>query len=139
MHSKTVPPLSLIVGSSLTAVVACEFDWAFDFTGGFNIVAESSHWRLRREHRVIITDEDHGQIFGHKAPVDAGAVVRGQLQEAAITGAELSIVSDLLPSFAGGCVLELLVSSSGYENWHVYGHDSSHTCATGGGEVCQLG
>ena len=46
-------------------------------------------------------------------------------------------VSDLLLSFSNGRTLQVIVGSAGYENWHVYGPDNSHTFAIGGGELCR--
>ena len=136
MDFDTIPPLSLLADSSLTEVTAREHDWLFIFSSHVSIVAES-HWRLLEGNRVIITDEDHGQLFGHKTPVDATAVVCTELNGAPVVRATFSQVSDLLLSFTNGCTLELLVSSAGYENWHAYGPDESHTFAIGGGELCR--
>lgn len=132
-----IPPLSLLAGSLLTEVTAREYDWVFDFSVGVRLVAESSHWRLLDNERVLITDEDHGQLFGHERPVDAVAVVQTELEGAVVSRAEFSRVSDLVLSFTNGRTLEVLVSSAGYENWHVYGPDKSHTFAIGGGELCR--
>jgi hypothetical protein len=128
--------VSLLVGSQLIGIVAREYDWVFDFAGGVSIVAES-HWRLIDEGRVVLTDEDHGQKFGLKEPVDALPLVQTELNDSEVLRAEFSPVSDLLLSFANGRGLQVLIGSAGYENWHVYGPDSAHTFAIGGGELCR--
>lgn len=135
MQFNCVPPLSLLVGSQLTEVVRREYDWAFLFAGGVSVVAESSHWRLVDGDRVIITDEDQGQLFGLKEPVDAATIVRTDLSCATVSQVEFSAVSDLLLSFSNGRTLQVIVGSAGYENWHAYGPDNSHTFASGGGEL----
>lgn len=77
-------------------------------------------------------------MFGHPAPVNAAAVVRTELNGAAISRVDLSRVSDLVLSFTNGRTLEVLVSSAGYENWHVYGPGKAHTFAISGGELCRV-
>ena len=137
MQFESIPPLSLLVGSPLTEVTRRERDWAFLFAGGVSVVAESSRWRLIEGDRVLITDEDHGQLFGLKEPVDAARFVPSELSGATVSRVEFSPVSDLLLSFSNGRTLQVLVGSAGYENWHVYGPDNSHTFAIGGGELCR--
>jgi hypothetical protein len=137
MQFDSIPPLSLLVGSQLTEVTRREHDWAFLFGGGVGVVAESSHWRLVDGNRVIITDEDHGQLFGLQEPVDAASVVSADLSGATVSRVEFSPVTDLLLSFSNGRTFQVIVSSAGYENWHVYGPDKSHTFAIGGGELCR--
>ena len=139
MQFVSVPPLSSLEGRHLTEVTKRDYDWAFEFDGGVTIVAESSHWRLVDGNTVIVTDEDHGHLFGHKEPVDAGGVVLTALEGAMVSQVEFSPVSDLLLSFANKRTLQVLIGSSGYENWHVYGPDTSHTFAIGGGELCREG
>ena len=135
MRFDIIPPVSLLAGSQLTEVTAREYDWVFGFAGGVSVVAES-RWRLVDGDRVILTDQDHGQMFGLKEPVDAAAVVQTELSDTEVSRAEFSPVSDLLLWFANGRSLQVLVGSAGYENWHVYGPDNSHTFAIGGGELC---
>lgn len=130
------PPLSLLAGSQLTEVTKRDYDWAFLFGNGATLVAESSHWRLVGEGRVIVTDEDHGQLFGLTEAVDAAKVVTAEIGSASVSGTELSPVADLLLSFSNGLTLQALIGSAGYENWHVYGPDETHTFAIGGGELC---
>ena len=137
MQFDSIPPLSLLVGSQLTEVMRREYDWVFLFAGGVSVVAESSHWRLVDGDRVIITDEDHGQLFGLKEPVDAASVVPAELSGSTVSGVEFSPVSDLLLPFSNGRTLQVMVGSAGYENWHAYGPDNSHTFAIGGGELCR--
>ncbi len=74
----------------------------FEFAGGVSVVAESSHWRLVDGGRVIITDEDHGQLFGRKEPLDAASRVQAELSDATVSRVEFSAVSDLLLSFSNG-------------------------------------
>ena len=137
MQFNSIPPLSFLVGSQLTGVMRREHDWVFLFASGVSVVAESSHWRLVDGDKVIITDEDHGQLFGLKEPVDAASVVPAELSGATVSRVEFSAVSDLLLPFSNGLSLQVMVSSAGFENWHAHGPDKSHTFAIGGGELCR--
>lgn len=139
MHRDPLAPLSFLIGSRLTCVKAREYDWAFEFADGTGIVAESSHWRLLDGNTVIVTDEDHGQLFGLAVPVDAAGVVYAELDGATLCLVQFSKVSDLMLSFTNGRILEFLISSAGYENWHIYGPDKRHTFAIGGGKICEIG
>src|SRR5262245_56354944 len=132
MSFETSPPITLLPGSSLSGVTAREHDWSFDFDNGVQVVAEG-HWRLIKGQRVIVTDEDHRQQFGLPAPVDAASVVQDELAGAAVREVAFSVCSDLVLHFTNGRHLAMLISSAGYENWHVHGRDGSHTFAVGGG------
>lgn len=132
MKFESVPPLSLLLGRQLTEVIQRDFDWVFLFGDGVSVVTEASHWRLVDSNRVIMTDEDQGQRFGLPEDVDASKVLSVELGGAAITKVECSPLTDLLLSFANGRILQVNVSSRGYENWHVYGPDGSHAYAVGG-------
>ena len=124
MQFDSIPPLSLLVGSRLTELTRREYDWVFLFAGGVTVVAQSSHWRLVDGGTVIITDEDHGQLFGLKEPVDAANVAPAALSGASVSRVEFSAVSDLLLSFSNGRTLQVIIGSASYENWHVYGPDT---------------
>jgi hypothetical protein len=138
MSFDTLPPISLLPGSSLSVISAREYDWSFQFDSGIAVVAEG-HWRLADDQRVLVTGEDHGQLFGLAKPVDAALVVQRALSGATVQEVCFSDCSDLILQFTNACRLEMLVSSAGYENWHVHGPDGSHTLAIGGGEVCRFG
>lgn len=134
MQFDSIPPLSLLAGSQLIEVTKRDHDWAFVFANGVMVVAESQ-WRLVNDHRVVVTGEDHGQLFGLKEPVNAAKVVSTELGGATVSRVEFSPVSDLLLPFSNGGTLQVMVGSGGYENWHVHGPDNSHTFTTGGGEL----
>jgi len=138
MDFARIPPLALLDSAQLIELTAREHDWIFLFSGGVCVVAEASHWRLIDDNRVVITDEDHGEVFGLKEPVDAAKLVLEKLAATSVSRIELSPVSDLVLSFSNGLTLQFQVGSVGYENWHVYGPDQTHTFAVGGGELCRM-
>jgi hypothetical protein len=72
---------------------------------------------------TFITSEDHCQMFGLEEPFDAKAQFGKQLIAQTILDTSVSNVSgDLILKFDGGR-LELICSSSGYENWQLHGPD----------------
>jgi hypothetical protein len=70
--------------------------------------------------------------------VNAALVVQDELANGTVREIGFSECSDLLLHFTGGQSLVMLISSAGYENWHVRGPDGSHTFAIGGGELCRI-
>lgn len=89
-------------------------------SGGYNLRCNSL-LRYVGNDDAFITNEDHGQKFGLPAPFDAEAEIAKRIQGKTITSAELkSDTGDLTLHFDDGR-LELLCSSSGYENWTLDG------------------
>lgn len=124
--------LSWLVGRRCNAVHRDEFSWIFIFDAG--TVTVPSLWRLIEAGRIRVTSEDHGHQFGLPAPVDARAEVESRLLPHAIESAKVRAdTGDLILEFAGGLVLELLQTSSGYEAWHLMSPDGETVIATGGG------
>ena len=72
-----------------------------------------------------------GHWFGNGEPKDAAGVVQTELKATDVSRVEFSPVSDLVLWFANGRSLQVLAGSGGYENWHVYGPNDSHTYAIG--------
>jgi hypothetical protein len=93
-------------------------------------------WRLISDSRVLVTGEDHGQMFGHDTPVDASALLREAVGDRPVTAAHLGpIHGDLTLEFAPTLYLQVFVQSSGYESWSLSKSDGSQLVATSGGRV----
>lgn len=92
-------------------------------------------WRLLSKERVSITSEDHLQLFGLSAPVDAGAEVMKATNGTTISEVEVSKQGDLIIGFSSGSQLEMMVSSSGYENWEVSASNGLKVIGLGGGDL----
>jgi hypothetical protein len=118
----------------LTEAAKDEASWIFAFGCGVSIRVEC-HWRLIVG-GIAVSDEDHGQLFGLKVPVDAAQVVFERVGESPV--AEVMLrggPSDMLLHFANGAILEILPNSSGHENWALRGPDGWVMLAAGGGNL----
>jgi len=72
---------------------------------------------------TFITNEDHVHQFGLSEPIDAEAEISKRIQDKIISSVEAkSDTGDLTLRLNGGR-LEMLCSSSGYENWTLNGPD----------------
>jgi hypothetical protein len=95
-------------------------------------------WRVLRDGDVVLTSQDHGQQFGLPEPVDAVSMTVD-----AFTGSKLRIVSieektgDLNLTFDSGTVLQVLVSSSGYESFDLEVGTRRYV-GVGGGRVDEM-
>jgi hypothetical protein len=89
--------------------------------------------------RLAFGDCDHGQKFGLPAPVDGTAKSKQLLLQRAIqTAAVRDDTGDLIITFDGAVLLEVLNNSSGYEGWElhqpIYGR-GFQVVAVGGGQL----
>src|SRR5215469_15067043 len=91
--------LDWLKGKSLVKVEKKDYSWFFTFAHGSSITTES-FWRLLDSERLVVTDGDHGQLFGLKEPVDAAKCVMELVGTKKIIGYSCSeICSDLFLSF----------------------------------------
>jgi hypothetical protein len=104
-------------GERCTGIHRHEHSWAFLF-GERSSLTTSSLWRIISNDRLVLCDEDDGQIFGRSAPVDAQANARlllvGNIVRNVVVVDE---TADLRISFENASTLELISNSSGYEAW----------------------
>ena len=106
-------------------------------SGGYRIQIEGL-WRLLSGGSLILTSEDDGQRFGHKAPIDAITVLSSTLVSAALRVVEVAPgTADLLLGFDRH-VLQAISNSSGYEAWQVEGPRGMLAVGQGGGNVAVL-
>lgn len=104
----------------------------FSFDGRAYLTVECL-WRLLKDGRIALTNEDDGQRFGRNEPIDAVAEINRCLATAAVDSVTLREGTlDLQLQFSGGYVLEVLPSSSGYEAWNA-GDGTKRFIALGGG------
>jgi len=127
---------SWMVGRTIIGVALNEpTQWSFSFGPGVGIGAECP-WRLLKDGRVAISSEDHLQLYGLPAPIDAAAVAVDTLASRAITHVEVKDgTADLVLEFADGLRLEFLPISSGYESWGVTTPSGFQVVAQGGGQL----
>jgi len=109
-----------------------EFSASIGISGGYNLVCECL-LRFVGSDGAFITGEDHGQKFGLQEPCDAEAQIRKYILGETITAIELRDDSGDLTLRIDNGQLELICSSSGYENWQLYG--PAFLCIGYGGRV----
>ncbi len=138
-------PLEGFQAAALGATCVIELNengWAIGFTrSGRRVctITVESLWRLVRVGQVIVTSADHGQPFGFAAPVNAEERSGREVADKPVR--ELSVdreTGDLTIAFGGDARIEVLTTSSGYENWQAYfesGGEEVVLVAGGGGNL----
>jgi hypothetical protein len=126
------------VGQPWRALEKREYSWGFDFGAG-NTVTADCPWRILDASSLRLTDSDHGQSFGHPAPIDATRIASDLLSGARVSAISIDQRSgDLHVGLDNGLELQLINNSSGYEAWHATAaraEDMVHIVAQGGGEI----
>jgi hypothetical protein len=85
--------------------------------------------------RVLITSEDHDQMFGLKEPVNAAKAIQETVTGKPIMQFALDERSgDLSLVFEDGGTMQFLTTSDGYEGWRTAHGDQLVICL-GGGEL----
>lgn len=129
--------LKPLISHQLLSVEKLDYSWLFRFAGGITVATES-FWRLINEGRIVVTSEDHGQLFGLTVPVDAVAAVLSSIGDRQVESAKISESSgDLTIEFKGRAALQLLQMSAGYESWRLSVGGTEIIC-TGGGEIAHF-
>jgi hypothetical protein len=133
--AKIPEALATLRGSRLIEVSHEGHNWFFRFDPQFTLSVECV-WRLTNENRIVVTDEDHEQMFGLAKAVDAADLVRKTVGANVV--AEVTIrgpSSDLIVTFSNGATLEVISNSMGYENWHFFAADGREGRVLGGGTL----
>jgi len=129
--------LSWIVGRMITEVSFLEPTlWRFFFGSSEHIGVECL-WRIVSGEHIVRTRDDHGQQFGHPAPVDAAQQATKLLAGAPITAVQLrQATADISIQLSEDLRLEIIPDSSGYESWQLYAPAGLCFVAQGGGQIC---
>jgi hypothetical protein len=126
--------LTWLVGKRLVETAKKDYSWFFTFTDGGSIVTESG-WRLVTKEGIRVASDDHGQIFGLKEPVDAGARLLAATKAKKVLEFRIADrTSDLTLRFEEEVWLEFLNLSCGYESWRAQ-HGSEEVICMGGGQI----
>jgi len=132
----TIDGLSAWIGRECTIVERREYDWVFSFEDSGKVQCECP-WRIIADDHIALTNIDHGQLFGLKAPVDGPQKARELFGEKKVVSVKVAPTSgDLAVSFEGGTTLEIFNHSSGYEGWQATSKTDAHgiyVVAMGGG------
>jgi len=130
--------LSWMVGRVITDVTFQEpASWRFYFGRDASINVECP-WRILDRGRVACSGDDHGQLFGLPAPVDAVADATRLLSPNAVTAVQLREGSaDIVITVSSHLQLEIIPISRGYESWQLSDPFGTSYVATGGGQICR--
>jgi hypothetical protein len=130
----TLSPQDL-VGQRIVSIddSAAPNSWVFHFERARLQIG--SLWRLVSDHQVTVTGDDHGQMFGHKTPVDASSRIHAALGDQPVTSTRLGPVTGDLTIEFGTISLQVVVSSGGHESWGMSRADGSQLVAISGGRV----
>jgi hypothetical protein len=128
--------LSWLVGQRITAVTLGEgLSWTWVFQGSA-VLRVACLWRILEDGRIILTSEDHNQLFGHSVPVNAQEKAMDLVAGEPITHAVLREGTlDIFVELANGRRLEILPTSVGYESWELIDSSKRVTVAQGGGNL----
>ena len=110
------------------------FNWIFHFEDGI-VVQASGFWRLLKDGEINLVSRDHGHQFGLPKPVDLQELVNGRCRGQ--KALELKVndnTGDLQVIMSAGLVLEIFISSTGYETYQFSCGGRSYI-GTGGGEI----
>ena len=126
--------LDWLIDRRLTEVKKEDFTWVFTFETGAFINAQT-FWRLIANSSIIVTSEDHDQIFGLPEKVNAGKRVTDTVGNRQVLNYSChKPCYDLIISFESGARLEFFNTSCGYESWQAL-NGNSHTICMGGGDL----
>jgi hypothetical protein len=113
--------------------------WRFTFGPDAELRSECP-WRVIRNSRVVLSNEDHGHQFGLPGPINAETECRALIRGAAVLSASIRDESrDFVLAFGPKLRLELVPLSSGYESWQLFGPRDLHIVAMGGGNLAVWG
>ncbi|MBS0411116.1 MAG: hypothetical protein JSR86_14450 [Proteobacteria bacterium] len=108
-----------LLGSDLRSLVGFGAGgWQFAFSD-HGMLTTSSLWRVVSPKEIVVTSEDHGQMFGLPSPVSVFERVANALPASSrITGVTVSpATADLRIDFGPLAALEIISTSCGYEAW----------------------
>ncbi len=107
--------------------------WTVSFESGASLHIECM-WRLIEDGDICSTSKDHGQQFGLAKPFDGVAALKemGQYQIQSVKIVDGT--GDLIIKFSELFVLQILVTSAGYECWSA-NHPTYGTVFTQGGQL----
>src|SRR4029453_9156808 len=77
-----------MIGERLESVKRLDYDWDFRFDGGSSLMFQSV-WRLVSEAAIEVTNEDDGQQFGLKTPVNAAELLKATIGEQRISAVRI--------------------------------------------------
>ena len=120
--------------SLLNISMPAENVWTFLFSNNISVNLECP-WRLTDSDSIILTNLDHGQIFGFKEKIDCVDELKNFLKNTTLKSIVISPkIADINILFENNLSLECFANSSGYESWGINFNDKKYICV-GGGEL----
>ncbi len=110
------------------------YNWYFTFANGtwFRV---DDRWRLLRDGRIAAASGDHHQLFGRAAAVDLVAELEESLSSTELVSVEVDdFTGDLRLELSSDYLLEIPITSRGYESYEFTLHGQTYIGA-GGGEL----
>ncbi len=138
MHMRS--PLADLHGRECQTVSSDEetHEWCFTFGDGMTLRV-AAPWRIMSDGRIALGWEDHGQLFGRAAPMDAPKLAASLICDTEVVTPQVDGESgDLSIVFENGRLLQVFNSSCGYEGWQMFGPGKRTVVAQGGGAVQSL-
>ncbi len=124
--------LTPLVGQSISSVEKNDYTWSFRLSGADCLFTEQS-WRLITGDGILVTSEDHAQLFGLPRPFDAPELVKSTLKSDLILEANHDLkTGDLVLKFSADRYVQFLQMSCGYESWKLRIRDREFICLGGG-------
>lgn len=132
--------LSWMIGCLITNVTFHEPSrWTFSLGKDRSLSVECL-WRLVTAQGTAVTSEDHNQRFGLPAPVDAASECLTLLATSLISSVCLDeMTADLALILGGDLRLEIVTTSSAYENWQLHDPNGANYVAGGKGKISTWG
>lgn len=114
-HSK----LQTLVGFQVARAQLEDHVWAISFTNGSTLTV-ACLWRLTNEGTLVLTSEDHLQMFGNSTFLDAATELEHQTSGVGVSSATfVPGTVDLHLAFGLSIRLEIISTSAEYESWHL--------------------
>jgi hypothetical protein len=131
--------LSWLAGQRIVAVTLEEdLSWKFLLEANASLRV-GCLWRILERGKIILTSEDHNQLFGHSAPINAQERAMTLLAGESITEAAMREGTlDIFADFGHGRRLEVFANSAGYESWELLDPSGVLTVAQGGGNLVTI-
>jgi hypothetical protein len=131
-------PLAALLGRTCDGVAPWSGANTAVFRFGDAVLQVECLWRVVGAGRLLVTSEDHSQLFGRTVPVDAHAEADRLLCRKRVTTVSSGTVeADVVLTLDQDLRLEVLPDSSGYEAW-LFRMPGLELVGVGGGHVVRV-
>ena len=111
--------------------------WSFAL-GDISAIGVECPWRIIKEERIVLSVEDHLQLYGLTEKIEADIEAEKLLKNESIESVVVKTGTlDIIITFKSGKRLEIIPLSSGYESWNIIEPTNTTIIALGGGELAK--